>query len=295
MSLLKVNEIEVFNTTVLTLTASGGVSISNALATGGAISVTGTANQATTRTNLGLGSIATQASDSVTITGGSVSGITDLAIADGGTGASTAVVARRNLLPSMTNNAGKALVINANADDVEYVTASFADYITASSTATFTNKSGDISQWTNDTGYLSGTVAIANGGTGQTTLGAVDAADFGSTDAQGNNATSGFNLTADGTGGVSWAAPSVADGAVTNAKIATNAVRENQISSYDISIQANATQGYVLVADGAGNSEWLPNQSGGGGSGGSGTGDLDGGNSASVYTAGQTFDAGAST
>jgi len=52
-------------------------------------------------------------------------------------------------------------------------------YITASSTDTLTNKSGNISQWTNDAGYLtaetndltnvSGTLAIANGGTGQTT------------------------------------------------------------------------------------------------------------------------------
>ena len=52
-------------------------------------------------------------------------------------------------------------------------------YITASSTDTLTNKSGNISQWTNDSGYLtaetndltnvSGTLAIANGGTGSTT------------------------------------------------------------------------------------------------------------------------------
>jgi hypothetical protein len=41
---------------------------------------------ATARTSLGLGSIATQASNSVTITGGSITGITDLAVADGGTG-----------------------------------------------------------------------------------------------------------------------------------------------------------------------------------------------------------------
>ena len=52
---------------------------------------------ATARTSLGLGSIATQASDNVSITGGSVSGITDLAIADGGTGASSASAARTNL------------------------------------------------------------------------------------------------------------------------------------------------------------------------------------------------------
>lgn len=52
---------------------------------------------AAARTTLGLGSIATQNSNSVTITGGSVTGITDLAIADGGTGASDAAGARTNL------------------------------------------------------------------------------------------------------------------------------------------------------------------------------------------------------
>jgi hypothetical protein len=43
------------------------------------------------------GTIASQNANSVTITGGSVTGITDLAIADGGTGASTAAAARTNL------------------------------------------------------------------------------------------------------------------------------------------------------------------------------------------------------
>ena len=47
------------------------------------------ASAATARTNLGLGSIATQASNSVSITGGAISGITDLAVADGGTGVGT--------------------------------------------------------------------------------------------------------------------------------------------------------------------------------------------------------------
>src|SRR3990167_2437437 len=45
---------------------------------------------ATARTSLGLGSIATQASNSVSITGGTITGITDLVVADGGTGLSAA-------------------------------------------------------------------------------------------------------------------------------------------------------------------------------------------------------------
>ena len=52
---------------------------------------------ATARTSLGLGTMATQAASSVTITGGSITGITDLAVADGGTGASDAGTARTNL------------------------------------------------------------------------------------------------------------------------------------------------------------------------------------------------------
>lgn len=51
----------------------------------------------TGRSNLGLGTIATQNANSVSISGGSVTGITDLAVADGGTGASTASGARTNL------------------------------------------------------------------------------------------------------------------------------------------------------------------------------------------------------
>lgn len=49
------------------------------------------------RTTLGLGTVATQAASSVAITGGSITGITDIAIADGGTGGSTPAAARTNL------------------------------------------------------------------------------------------------------------------------------------------------------------------------------------------------------
>lgn len=43
-------------------------------------------NASDVRTTLGLGTIATQAANNVTITGGAISGITDLPLADGGTG-----------------------------------------------------------------------------------------------------------------------------------------------------------------------------------------------------------------
>lgn len=49
------------------------------------------------RTTLGLGTLSTQNANSVSVTGGTITGITDLSIADGGTGASDAATARTNL------------------------------------------------------------------------------------------------------------------------------------------------------------------------------------------------------
>lgn len=50
---------------------------------------TGASTASAARSNLGLGTMATQNANSVAISGGTVTGITDLAVADGGTGAST--------------------------------------------------------------------------------------------------------------------------------------------------------------------------------------------------------------
>lgn len=101
---------------------------------------------ATARTSLGLGSIATQAASNVAITGGSITGITDLAIADGGTGASTATAAINNLLPSQTAANNKYLKsdgTNASWDDLNISTSD-----------------------------ITGTLPVANGGTGSTTASA---------------------------------------------------------------------------------------------------------------------------
>jgi hypothetical protein len=76
------------------------------------------------------------------ITGGSITGITDLAIADGGTGASTATAALNNLLPSQTSNANKYLQTDGTNASWDAVSLSTAD--------------------------ITGTLPVANGGTGVT-------------------------------------------------------------------------------------------------------------------------------
>ena len=76
------------------------------------------------------------------ITGGSITGITDLAIADGGTGASTATAALNNLLPSQTSAANKYLQSDGTNASWDAVSLSTAD--------------------------ITGTLAVANGGTGVT-------------------------------------------------------------------------------------------------------------------------------
>lgn len=79
------------------------------------------ADAAALRTLAGVGTISTQAASSVSITGGSITGITDLAVADGGTGASDAATARTNLgvdyttLDERTRDViGTALVAGSN-------------------------------------------------------------------------------------------------------------------------------------------------------------------------------------
>jgi len=87
------------------------------------------ADASAARTVIGAGTIATQDSDAVSITGGSITGITDLAVADGGTGASDAATARSNLgaqaqnallddIAGLTIADGTFLVGDANGDIV---------------------------------------------------------------------------------------------------------------------------------------------------------------------------------
>jgi hypothetical protein len=95
----------------------------------------------------GLGTIATQAANNVSITGGSITGITDLAVADGGTGASTAGDARTNL----------GLVIGTDILSPSGSAASLTSFPTFNQNTTGTASN------------VTGTVAVLNGGTGATT------------------------------------------------------------------------------------------------------------------------------
>jgi len=113
------------------------------------------------------------------------------------------------------------------------------------------------------------TIGTAYGGTGQTSLGAVDAADFGS-----GSSLINYLLTSDGAGGAAWVAPSgVTDGdkgdIVVSSSGATwtidnGVVGEDKITSA-LSGGGNATNTYVLTADGSGNVNWAAPSGGGGG------------------------------
>lgn len=74
------------------------------------------ADAAAVRSTIGLGTIATQAANNVTITGGSITGITDLAIADGGTGASTAAAAFAALKQDATSSATGVVELATDAE-----------------------------------------------------------------------------------------------------------------------------------------------------------------------------------
>ena len=117
--------------TILTLTTGAtsnrtlDISASNVTVSVAGAALIDDADASAQRTTLGLGTIATQNANAVSITGGSVTGITDLALADGGTGASLVDPAANAVLGwNDTANvvgfftAGTGITINATSNTI---------------------------------------------------------------------------------------------------------------------------------------------------------------------------------
>lgn len=178
------------------------------------------------RSSLGLGTIATQAADTVAITGGAISGITDLAVADGGTGASTAADARTNLGVAIGSDvqaydAGLAALAAFNTDGIVCQTANntFAG-------RTLTGTANQI------------TVANGDGVSGNPTISLPFSVNLGSS-STAPSSLSFFEDADNGSSKVTVAAPSALAGDVTFTLPADN-----------------GTNNYVLKTDGSGNTSW---------------------------------------
>lgn len=116
----------------------------------------------TARTSLGLGTIATQNSNAVSITGGSITGITDLAVADGGTGASSFTSG------SLIKGNGTSALSAASAADV--VSAIGSTAVTNATNATNATTAGKVetTNWTIE--ESGGVLYFKYGGTAKFTM-----------------------------------------------------------------------------------------------------------------------------
>ena len=167
MSILKVNEVQVFNGSTITLTAtttaaSGAVTVGGNLPVSGSIS---SSDASTTRSNLGLGTISTQAADSVNIDGGAIDGVTigtnsvvtDLRVDNLKLDAST--ISSTNSNGNITidpDGTGNVVVGNFSFDADQTVGASQDNFV-----LTYDNSSGLISLEASASGVISTGKAIA--------------------------------------------------------------------------------------------------------------------------------------
>lgn len=238
------------------------------------------------RNSLGLGTIATQNSNNVTITGGSITGITDLAIADGGTAASTNTAAINNLVSgaSLTTAtvSGTDLVLiqdSSDSNNLKSVTVqSIADLTPGSVTsvsgtagritssggstpvididATYLGQSSITTLGTITTGVWTGTaVAVTSGGTGVATMTTAYAPVCAGTTATGalqvadtGLSTSGFVLTSNGAS----AKPSfqaVPSSGFTSVQVSMTAVQFNASNSAPVQIVAAQGANTIIIVD----------------------------------------------
>lgn len=161
--------------TNVTIESDSGSDTTVAAATG---SLAGVMSAADKTTIDGLGTMSTQAENAVAITGGSITGITDLALADGGSGASTASGARTNFglvigTDVQAHNADLAAIAGLSTADGNFIVGNGATWV-AESGATVRTSMGLGSLATLSTinnGNWSGTdLSVSNGGTGASSL-----------------------------------------------------------------------------------------------------------------------------
>lgn len=173
---------------------------------------------ATARSSLGLSAMATMDPANVAITGGSIAGITDLAVTDGGTGASSAPDARTNL--------GLVIGTDVHAYDAKLATLS-TNYTKVSSSNA--DKLDLYEQNTN--------------GSNKVTLAAPAsiATDYTFT-LPNSPGTSGYSLTTDGSGNTSWTSVSGGGGSPGGA---------NTYVQYNSSGSFGGDSGFVYTGSGA--------------------------------------------
>lgn len=203
------------------------------------------ADAAAQRTTLGLGTLATQNANaatltSPTITGGSITGITDLAVADGGTGASDAGTARTNL----------GLAIGTDVQAYDAGLQSISGLTTAANQTIYTTGS-DTYAVTDLTAFGRSLIDDTDAAAARTTLGlGTLATQSGTFSGTHSGTTSGVNtgdqtitLTGDVTGsGTGSFAATISSGAVTSTKLASGAVNTTALGT-------GAVTGPKLAAD----------------------------------------------
>ena len=161
--------------TILTLTTGAAsnrtldISASNVTVSVAGAALIDDADASAQRTTLGLGTISTQNANAVSITGGSVTGITDLALADGGTGASLvdpnadAVLGWNDTAGAMTFlTAGTGISINATSNTISSTVTGGGNYVMQ----VYTNTTPGGVTWTKPANLVAVKVTVVGGGGG---------------------------------------------------------------------------------------------------------------------------------
>jgi hypothetical protein len=210
---------------------------------------------------LGLGTISTQNANSVSISGGTITGITDLAVADGGTGASTPAGARAGLeLGTIATQNSNNVTITGGA--ISGITdLAVDDGGTGASTSAGAQASLDVPSRTGagasgnwninitgnaatatsatSAGFVSGTQPIANGGTGATTE-AGARSNLNVPTRTGGDASGTWNISISGNAATATSATTAANGGVTSVNGKTGAV-QSVLNSVTQSMAGGAT------------------------------------------------------